>query len=59
VQTRRELPPGEETPPKRNVSARSVNREVGTVVNLLKKGVAWDRIGTNPLKGLKPLRHET
>jgi integrase len=42
----------------RTVSPRSVNREVGTLNNMLNKGVEWGRIGSNPLAGLKPLRHD-
>ncbi len=42
----------------RKVSPRSVNREVGTLNNMLNKGVEWGRIGSNPLAGLKPLRHD-
>ena len=41
------------------VCPRTVNREVGTVHNMLGKAVEWKRIGANPLAGLKPLRHDT
>lgn len=41
------------------VSPRTVNRQVGTLHNMLAKGVKWGVIGTNPLVGLKPLRHDT
>jgi integrase len=59
VQGRRKLPNGQVTPPERKVSPRTVNKEVGTLSNLLGKGVEWQRIGSNPIKGLKPLRHDT
>ncbi|MHB1036212.1 MAG: tyrosine-type recombinase/integrase [Pirellulales bacterium] len=42
-----------------NVSARTVNREVGTVRNMLNKGVAWKFLGHNPIKDLAPLAHDT
>jgi len=48
-----------DTPPlARKVSPRTLNREVGTLSNMLNKGVQWGRIGSNPLAGLKPLRHD-
>ena len=31
---------------------------MGTLNNMLNKGVEWGRIGSNPLAGLKPLRHD-
>ena len=42
----------------RTVSPRTVNREVGTLNNMLNKGVEWRRIGSNPIKDLAPLRHD-
>lgn len=42
----------------KSVCARSVNCEVATLRNMLNKGVQWQRIGSNPLAGLKPLRHD-
>jgi len=39
----------------KRVSPRTVNREVGTLVNMLNKAVEWGRIASNPLVGLKPL----
>lgn len=41
------------------VTARTINREVGTIHNMFAKGVEWGRIGSNPLAGLKPLRHDS
>ena len=40
------------------VSPRTINRQVGTVNNMLNKGVSWRRIGSNPLSGLSPLAHD-
>lgn len=40
------------------LSPRTVNRKVGTVNNALNKGVEWKRIASNPIKGLKPLKHD-
>lgn len=37
------------------VSPRTVNREVGTLQNMLNHAVAWGRIGTNPIVNVKPL----
>jgi integrase len=59
VQGRRKLPNGQTLPLDRKVSPRTVNREVGTVCNMLNKAVEWKRIGSNAIKGLKPLRHDT
>ena len=42
----------------KRVSPRTVNREVGTLQNMLNKGVDWKMIGLNPLAALKPLRHD-
>ncbi|HUE71012.1 MAG TPA: site-specific integrase [Pirellulaceae bacterium] len=42
----------------RRVGPRTVNREVGTLQNMLNKGVEWKRIGINPIAGLKPLRSD-
>ena len=36
----------------------ATNRQVGTLVNMLGKGVQWGRIGCNPIAGIKPLRHD-
>jgi integrase len=36
-----------------------VNRTVGTLKNMLNKGVQWRRIGTNRIADLKPLRHDS
>lgn len=41
------------------VTARTVNRQVGTIHNMLNKAVQWKRIGSNPIKGIKPLPHDT
>jgi integrase len=49
---------GDAAPLARKVSPRTINREVGTLNNMLNKGVQWGRIGSNPLAGLKPLRHD-
>ena len=59
VEGRRKLPNGQTIPLTRKVSPRTVNREVGTLNNMLGKGVEWQRIGSNPIKGLKPLRHDS
>ncbi len=56
VQVRRRE--GRAAPLARKVTPRTVNREVGTLINMLNKGVEWGRIGSNPLAGLKPLRHD-
>lgn len=40
------------------VCPRTINREVATLRNMLNKGIAWGRIGTNPVAELKPLRHD-
>jgi integrase len=37
--------------------ARTVNREVGTIANMLAKGVAWGPIATSPIASVKPLPH--
>ncbi|MHB1034910.1 MAG: tyrosine-type recombinase/integrase [Pirellulales bacterium] len=42
-----------------NVCPRTVNREVGTVRNMLNKGVRWKLLGQNPIKDLAPLAHDT
>ncbi len=39
-------------------SPRTVNREVGTINNLLNRGVAWKRIAENAIVGIKPLAHD-
>ncbi len=44
---------------KKRVCARTVNRQIGILSHLLNKAVEWGRIGSNPIKGLKPLRHDT
>jgi integrase len=40
------------------VTPRTVNRQVGTIHNMLNKGVEWKRIGWNPIAGIKPLPHD-
>ena len=40
------------------ITARTINKHVATLCNMLNKGVAWRRIGSNPIAGLKPLRHD-
>ncbi len=37
------------------VTARTVNREVGTINNMFNKGVHWQRIGDNPIASVTPL----
>lgn len=60
IQSRRKAKPGQQPATSaRKVSPRTVNREVGTLNNMLNKGVEWKRIGFNPLAGLEPLRHDT
>lgn len=44
--------------PRREITPRTINRQVGTLNNMLNKAVEWKRIGGNPLVGLKPLRHD-
>src|SRR5438045_456199 len=34
------------------------NREVGTLQNMLNRGVEWKRLGSNPIAGLEPLRND-
>ena len=41
-----------------NVTPRTVNRQVGTLRNMLAKGVLWGRIGDNPIADIKPLKHD-
>jgi integrase len=45
-------------PLSRKVCPRTVNREIGTIINMLNRGVAWGRIGSNPLSEIKPLTHD-
>lgn len=40
------------------VTRRTVNRQVGTVRNMLNKGVTWKRIGSNPIASVKPLKQD-
>lgn len=40
------------------VTPRTINRQVGTIHNMLNKGVEWRRIGWNPIAGIKPLAHD-
>lgn len=40
------------------ITARTVNREVGTLQNLLNRAVEWGKLGHNPIAGLKPLKHD-
>jgi len=40
------------------VTPRTINRQVGTIHNMLGKGVEWRRIGWNPVAGIKPLPHD-
>lgn len=40
------------------VTPRTINRQVGTIHNMLNKGVEWKRIGWNPIAGIKPLPHD-
>lgn len=47
------------TPKRSGVTPRTVNRQVGTLHNMLAKGVKWGRIGHNPIADLDPLRHES
>ena len=59
IATSQKVKPGQaRRPTGRKVSPRTVNREVGTISNMLNKGVEWRRIGFNPLVGLEPLRHD-
>ena len=58
VQSRRKTANGQPAHLDRKVSPRTINREVGTLHNLLAKAVQWKRIGSNPIKDVKPLRHD-
>jgi integrase len=40
------------------VSARTGNREVGTLQNMLNKAVAWGRIASKPIADVKPLKSD-
>lgn len=42
-----------------NKSPRTVNREVGTLKNMLNRGVEWGRILDNPIAKLEPLHNDT
>jgi integrase len=59
VKSRRKSANGQPVYLDRKVSPRTINREVGTLHNLLAKAVQWKRIGANPIKEVKPLRHDT
>lgn len=48
----------EPTIKRRDVTPRTVNREVGTLNNMLNKAVEWGRIGSNPITDVKPLCHD-
>ena len=39
-------------------SARTVNKEVNTLNNMLNRGVDWKRIGRNPIKDITPLSND-
>lgn len=43
----------------KSVCPRTINREVATLRNMLNRGIAWGRIGSNPVAELKPLRHDS
>ncbi|HEX4144795.1 MAG TPA: site-specific integrase [Pirellulales bacterium] len=58
VKSRRKMANGQPAYLDRKVSPRTINREVGTLHNLLAKAVQWKRIGSNPIKDVKPLRHD-
>lgn len=46
-------------PPQRiPLSPATVNRKIGTVINMLNRGVKSGRIGSNPLDGFSPLRND-
>jgi integrase len=49
---------GADGKPTRPVTARTINRQVGTIHNMLARGVEWSRIAFNPLANLEPLRHD-
>ncbi|MCH8923071.1 MAG: site-specific integrase [Planctomycetes bacterium] len=40
------------------IAPRTINKHVATLNNMLNRGVAWRRIGSNPIDGLKPLHHD-
>ena len=40
------------------VTPRTVNRQVGVLSHMLNQAVEWQRIGSNPIAGLKPLPHD-
>ena len=41
------------------VCPRTVNKLVNLLRSALNKAVEWGRIGSNPIKGIKPLKHDT
>lgn len=43
---------------RKTVTKRTINRQIGVLSAMLNKGVEWKLIGSNPLAGLKPLRHD-
>lgn len=38
---------------------RTINKLVGVLQSMLNRGVEWGRIGSNPIKDIKPLKHDT
>ena len=43
---------------KNPVCPRTINRQVGVLRHMLNKAVEWGRIDSNPIKGIKPLKHD-
>ncbi|MDP6717271.1 MAG: tyrosine-type recombinase/integrase, partial [Pirellulaceae bacterium] len=42
----------------RDLSPRTINKQVGTLSNMLNRGVAWRMLGRNPIADLKPLAND-
>jgi len=40
------------------VTPRTVNKQITLLGGMLTKGVQWGHLATNPVKGLKPLKHD-
>jgi integrase len=42
-----------------DVSPRTINKQVGVLHHMLNMGVEWERIGSNPIVGIKPLPNDS
>ena len=47
-----------EHPPRFPLSPRTINREVGILINMLNRGVEWKRIKSNEIASLEQLHHD-